>query len=423
MEEKMKEKIKLGIFGLNRGASFYSIIKTHGGEVVAICDSNESRISKSIEKLGEDAKKVTSYTDFEEFFKHDMDAVFLANGFHQHAPYAVRFLEKGVHVLSECVSNGTLGEGVALVRAAEKSNAVYMLAENYPYMKFNQEMKKVYSKGSLGRAMYAEGEYNHPVGPDDAKFILKYKPYELHWRNYNPASYYITHSLAPLMYITGAFPKRVTAMPVYAPLSDDYASGSYVGDQAAIITCLNDDDSVFKVTGCAHFGAHGNSYRVCCEKGQIENIRGSGGKVMLRYNSWDIPEGMEENNYYMPEWDPEFKEEIEKSGHGGGDFFVFKNFFECIRENKKPDFDVYFATTTASVAIMAHRSVLAGGQPFDIPDFRKEEDRKRYEDDYLTPYPGLDGTPPTLECCSHPEYRPSDIQLAKYRAIIDPKKD
>ena len=36
-----------------------------------------------------------------------------------------------------------------------------------------------------------------------------------------------------------------------------------VGDRAAIITTLNHDDSVFRVAGCAAFGSHGSSYRIC----------------------------------------------------------------------------------------------------------------------------------------------------------------
>ena len=100
MEEK---KIRLGIFGLGRGASFYSVIKAHGGEVVAICDGNEERIKSSLEKLGEDADKATAYTDFEEFFKHDMDAVFIANCFHEHTPYGLysKHVSHQVHSLYE----------------------------------------------------------------------------------------------------------------------------------------------------------------------------------------------------------------------------------------------------------------------------------------------------------------------------------
>jgi len=40
-----------------------------------------------------------------------------------------------------------------------------------------------------------------------------------------------------------------------------------------MISTINDDGSVFRFTGCSHFGAHGNSYRVCGTEGQIENFR------------------------------------------------------------------------------------------------------------------------------------------------------
>ncbi len=91
----------------------------------------------------------------------------------------------------------------------------------------------------------------------------------------------------------------------------------------------------------------------------MENVRGCGGKVMLRYNSWSTPEGKQEDNYYMPTWDGlnMDTEAIEKAGHGGGDYFVIREFFNCIRENKKPEFDEYFATTMTSVAILGYRSL------------------------------------------------------------------
>jgi predicted dehydrogenase len=294
-----------------------------------------------------------------------------------------------------------------------------MLAENYPFMLFNQEMYKVYRGGTLGKILFAEGEYNHPLDPDDSASIKKLRPYPNHWRNLLPRTYYITHSLAPLMYITGSKPVRITAMPVFAPFPADSLMGLGVGDRSAIITCLNDDDSVFRVTGCAAYGAHGNSYRLCCEKGQIENIRGYSARIMLRYNKWDVPEGMESKNEYDPDWDDKDKALIEQSGHGGGDFYVIREFLNCIRENKRPVFDEYFATTMASVAILAHRSVLERGAPYDIPDFHKEEDRVKYENDRLTPFFGSDGSEPTVPCCSHPDHKPSDEEVEKYLRILN----
>lgn len=408
------KNIRLGIFGLGRGASFFESILVNNGEVVALCERDKAKLEETAKSLPE---KPTCYTDFDAFLEHDMDAVFLANCFHEHSFYAIRCLEKGLHVLSECTSNLTMAEGVTLVRAAEKSQAFYMLAENYPFMQFNQEMRRVYRGGSLGKVLFAEGEYNHPFNLNDTALHKSLRPYAEHWRNFLPRTYYITHSLAPLMYITGSVPTRVSAMPVYAPLDEYDYNGCLVGDRAAIITCLNNDDSVYRVTGCAAFGAHHNAYRVCGTKGQIENVRGGGGKVMLRYNDWEKPEGAECEHYYQPEWPAELKELIERAGHGGGDFFVMKEFFDCIRQKRRPEFDAYFATTCASVAILGHRSLMEKGVPYDIPDFHREEDRKRYENDHFHPFPDKEGKR-AISCCSNPDYKPAEEQYRRYLELV-----
>ena len=412
----MKRTVKFGIFGLGRGSTFYNVILSNNGEVVAVCDRNEKKLADAKKHLGED---LVTYTDFDEFLNHDgLEAIFLCNNFNQHVPFAIKALEKGIHVLSECSSNSTMAEGVALVRAAERSKAIYMLSENYPFMIFNKEMRRVYREGTLGKLLYAEGEYNHPVDPHNHKELKQLRPYYHHWRNWLPRTYYITHSLAPLMYITGAWPTRVTAMPVYAPFPKDSLLSAGVQDRAAIITCLNNDDSVFRLTGCAAFGAHENSYRVCGTEGQIENVRGEKGRVLLRYNKWSKPEGKEDNNTYNPAWNDPDEALIKKADHGGGDFLVIREFFDCIREGRRPEFDVYFATTMASVGILAHRSMLERGVPYDIPDFRLEEDRVKYENDHLSPFFGPNGELPTIQACSHGSAVKSDEEIAAHEAFL-----
>lgn len=407
------KKIKIGIFGASRGVDIAkNFMQIDSCEVVALCDFNEKRRNEGLERLG---GNVAAYEDFNTFIEHDMDAVVLANYFHEHTPYAIKCFEKGIHVFSECISNGTMAEGVELVKAFEKSNCIYMLAENYPQMIFNREMKRVCDGGTLGKIIYAEGEYNHPVPADYTAFNKTHIYFMEHWRNHLPRTYYITHSLAPIMWASGATPKRVSAVPVYAPLKEKITA-RHVGDRAAIVTTLNDDDSVFKITGCAAFGAHSNSYRLCGENGQIENLRGMGEKVMLRYNDWAVPEGKEEVNLYDPVWNDDDEDSIAQSGHGGGDFIVARMFLDCIKEGRQPEhpYDIYSATAMASVAILAHRSILNGGISYDIPDFRLEECRKEYENDRLTPFYGTDGSKPNIPCCSHTDYKPTQEQINNY---------
>ena len=411
-------RIRVGIFGAGRGVNLSKNFMLLNCDIVALCDYHEKRLEEARKKLGDD---VVCYKSFDEFIEHDMDAVILANDYDEHTPYAIRCMERGIHVFSECVSNVTMAEGVELIRAFEKSDVIYMLAENYPDMKFNREMKRVVDSGNLGRIIYAEGEYNHPVGGMDLKFLKTYNFYEKHWRNYLPRSYYITHSLGPVMRITGATPKRVTCMnPYLSNLGTEIPTACRVGDAASIITTMNDDGSVFRVTGCAKFGAHHHTYRICGEKGQIENLRGMGEKVMLRYNEWNTPEGCPTESMYEPGWhDPE-ESLIRQGGHGGGDYITCRTFVNCIKEGKQPEhpYDIHSAVTMSSVAVLAHRSALEGGVPYDIPDFHEEEWKKKYENDRLTPFWGKNGEAPTLPCTTQPDFAPTEKQLKLYKELI-----
>ena len=412
------KKFKIGIFGVGRGMYLARDFMLLNCDIVAICDFHEERLQAAAKELG---NTTAVYKDFDSFIEHDMDAVVLANYFHEHTPYAIKCFKKGLHVFSECISNGTMAEGVELVKAFEKSNSIYMLAENYPQMIFNREMKRICDGGTLGKILYAEGEYNHPGNPYDTAFKKEYNYFEKHWRNYVPRTYYITHSLGPVMWSTGATPKKVTAFSVFAPIKqEDAPTASHSGDRVAIITTQNDDGSIFRVTGCAAFGGHHNAYRICGTEGQIENLRGTD-KVCLRYNGWSKPEDMEETNLYKPNWNDKDEELIEKSGHGGGDYLTARMFLDCIRENKQPEhpFDIYSAVAMSSVAILGHRSMLEGGMPYDIPDFKNEADCKLYENDRKTPFYSTDGNKPNIPCCSHPDFKPSEQQIAEYKKCLN----
>ena len=412
------EKIKIGVFGAGRGVDIAVNFQALGCEIVAICDFHTERREAGKKTLGVDV----AYDNFDDFIQHEMDAMIVANYFHEHAPYVIRCFEKGIHVFCECIANGTMAEGVQLYLAGQNTKSIYFLAENYPQMKFNLEMQRVAKSGALGKILYAEGEYNHPGDPSDREFKKRYNYFPKHWRNFGPRTYYITHSLGPVMRATGATPKTVTAFAAFDPIPDGYPSASYSGDRAAIITTQNDDGSIFRVTGCAAFGGHHNAYRICGDKGQIENVRGMGEKIMLRYNGWEMPEGAEQEiNLYDPEWKQKDEEAINASGHGGSDYVTARMFIECIKQGKQPEhpFDLKSAIAMSSVAILAHRSSLQGGKPYEIPDFSKAEDREKYENDYLSPYYKTDGTEPTMPCCSHPDYAPTDLQVQLYKDLVD----
>ena len=229
------------------------------------------------------------------------------------------------------------------------------------------------------------------------------------------------------MKATGAKPRRVCALPinydVAIPENDQVISNSYVNDKTCIIVTQNDDGSVFRVVGNSSFGSKGNIYRIAGTKGQIENMRCAEGKISLNFNDWQIPEGYEEHNVYIPKEDEALGALAEKTGHAGGDFYMFRDFIDCINTGRTPFFDVYTSTMMSAVGILAHRSVLGGGTPFDVPDFRREEDRALWENDTISPFYAYGTTEPTIQCGSDPNFRPDKNRRARYMKIMEECKD
>ena len=101
------KKIKVGVVGVYRGGSMMKYCNiADNAELVAICDKWVEGLERKKKELGTDT--ITYYTDFEEFIKHDMDAVVLANYANEHAPFAIKCLKAGKHVFSEVLPVQTL---------------------------------------------------------------------------------------------------------------------------------------------------------------------------------------------------------------------------------------------------------------------------------------------------------------------------
>ena len=273
------KNIRVGVVGIKRGSGFARNAGHVGMELVALCDTLEERLLN----LGKELN-VATYTDYDKFLEHDMDAVILANYFHQHAPFAVKALEAGKHVMSETASNTTLAEGVALCRTVEKTSKIYMLAENYPYTVFNQEMRRVYRTGEIGEVTYAEGEYNHPMAP---RARLRISPGMKHWRAWIPSTYYCTHALAPLMCITDTIPVKVNGLSIACRQVDELTVR--VADPGSVMLCRMDNGAVFRIFGLLLPG-HSNWYRVHGSRGAMEIVRGPGyfgpGGVRVWHEEW-----------------------------------------------------------------------------------------------------------------------------------------
>ncbi|MEA4889012.1 MAG: Gfo/Idh/MocA family oxidoreductase [Clostridiaceae bacterium] len=398
--------IKIGVVGLGRGMTFANPEEFLGVKLQALCDIKEEKLKQMADKIG---GGIQTYTNFDDMLASDIDAVVLANYFDEHAPFAIKALQAGKHVMSECSCNSTIAEGVALCRAVEKSGKIYMLAENYPYSRTMMELRRIYQAGELGQAMYGDGEYNHPMSADVNNEI---SPGEFHWRNTLPATYYCTHALAPLMVATDTMPVSISG---FAIANDEvYRGTAKRSDPGAAIICRMDNGAIFKLLGTGLPG-HSGYYRLHGSHGAAEIERRTG-QLLVWHDEWDIPHDSMSSRTYMPEWS-EYRELANKAGHGGGDFWTTLLFTKAIRENVQPYLDVYRGVAMSSVGIQAWKSALQNGVPLAMPDFKNEASRVLYEKDIWNPIlkAGVDIT--TLPPASIVGYEPTADDLAAARAI------
>jgi predicted dehydrogenase len=293
----MDRAVRVGVLGLRRGAAMARLAQQIGMELVAVCERDDRRREQAATALGAHA-----YREVEPFLDHVMDAVILVNDFDQHAPVAVDALERGLSVLSETAACRTIAEGVALVEAAERSDGIYMFAENYPYMPFTREMRRRYAAGDIGEVRYAEAEYL-----DEPADLMAMVTDRSHWRARNPATYYCTHSLAPIAAITGTRPVQVSGVVV--PTAGDAAALERARrgrGWAALLVVRLDNGAVCKsLHGFLEAGQQA-WVRLHGDRGLMENLR-QGDTRTLRM-IWDVEDGEDwrrAEEVVLP-WPPEF---------------------------------------------------------------------------------------------------------------------
>jgi len=409
-----KREIKIGVFGLHRGLSFVNNLqKIDKVKLVSVCEKDDETIEKAKRFLPSDT---LIFKDFDLFIDSGIDAVILANYFHEHAKYAIIALEKNIHVLSETTAAPTLSECVKLCRAVENSKCKYMLAANNPWKPATRELQKLYREGTIGKVRYAQAEYLHPTEAEPKGFNNRNKDNYTHWRKHLPRTYYNMHSMGTLMEITGAMPIRVSGKALFAPDYEESVSQPYVGDITGICIAKMDNGAVFNATGCSALGPVSKWVRLAGDLGNIETDRFDKGqsRVRINYMKYAIPEGKEENasrSYDAPlagECGVFTREEIDfaklgpalMTGHSGHcDFWITLAFIKYLRNEYEPFFTVYKAVALSAAAILSWRSILNNGIEYDIPDFSDKRRRRKYENDTLSPFPDENGNC-TLPCSS-----------------------
>jgi predicted dehydrogenase len=347
--------MRIGVVGLRMGLYLADWCRRVGLDVVSACDRDPEPRARARERLP--GAVVTDR--WEDLLDHDLDGVVLANDFDAHAPLAVAFLEHGVHVLSEAAACAGEEEGRRLIAAAERSSATYSFAENYVLHPHTRLLRGVVESGEVGRVSLVEADYLHGMSPEAVEALIGDPA---HWRGRIAPTAYCTHTVSPVLALTGAWPVEVTAFPV------DEAHA-----RAAVVLVVRLSTGALAVTRHGFLQGEADSHwswlSVRGTRALAESVRAPGDRawsVRVRAEGWTREDGRVSDEERVPPPLPLSDGVVERSAEGTA--LLLQGFRATVEKGEPPLIPVRPAVAASLVGVAGAESLAAGSRPVTLPD-------------------------------------------------------
>lgn len=395
----MERKVKMAVIGLGgRGKSMLKnvILKFEDIEVTALCDIYPDRVSDAV-KMVEEAHGYTpfgseNYKDV--LARDDVEMVYIATAWESHVEIAIAAQRAGKATGLEVGGSFSISELEELVKAHEKTNVPFMLMENCCYNDNELFATAAVRAGTLGTVVHCSGTYGHDLRKEIAQGNIN-RHYRL--RNYTlrNAENYPTHELGPIARILNinrgnrmvslvSIASKACGMEEYISSNPElveqdptlkdrkFKQGDIVN---TIITCENGETIALKLDTTLP-----RSYS------RELTVKGTKGYYSQDTNTLFL-DGMREfwksdkyldayaNNakeyydQYMPDVWNKMTDEARKSGHGGMDGIMFREFINAYKEGREMPIDVYDCASWMCITALSAQSIAMGGMPQAIPDF------------------------------------------------------
>jgi len=379
-------KLNIGVLGLGRGAVAAEIASKYANRVriAAVCDLDPKRLESAATRLG----VPNAYSDCEAMFRDpELDAIYVATPIPAHAEHCAAALRAGKHVLSEVTVLTDLRDAKLLLDAQRESGKIYMLAENYCYLKAWSMVMKMVRAGLFGELYYAEGDYlmNFHQRPGF--------PYVGGWRqnvyHMHRGHVYITHSLGPLMQAFGYEPlERVSCMgsgshPRRRGLRADNTcdlllqtpSEKLIRLRQDFLSWRPDNYLFYAIQGTDGVYEGGRSYPGACHEGDRRAVQEASHKVCVKGlcgpEEWIDLFSLKEFLPDMSEgWLPD--DAIRQYGvYNEGVGVMFNDFAAAALDGKKAELSLERALNWTAAGLVSEQSADLRGVPVDIPVFER----------------------------------------------------
>ncbi len=149
--------ITVGVVGLGLGRHFVAAnASTEAVERLIVCDPDAARVTAI---RGEYPQIAAGYSDLDEMIAaEDLDAVNIVTPDHMHRPQVERCLAAGLHVLQTKPLATTLEDARAIVRAAEATDRVVMVAHERRFRSVWRAVKALVDEGRLGEIIHVRSD-------------------------------------------------------------------------------------------------------------------------------------------------------------------------------------------------------------------------------------------------------------------------
>jgi predicted dehydrogenase len=401
-------KARLAFIGVGmRGAGLLQEAVSQGQvDINAVCDINPGAIDNAKAVISKSGLKAPVWYsgehDFEKIVQRDdVDGVIIATPWNWHLPMALASLKAGKYTGCEVISGLTVEEIWELVHASEKTGTPYMMLENVCYRRDVMAVLNMARKDMFGQITYAECGYQHDLREvifnDGVHMMgggLEFGDKginEAHWRTQSyidrNADLYPTHGIGPVSQVLNI--TRGNQFAYLTSMSSPSASlHQYILDQGGPLhhnagVKFKCGDVVTTLIKCTNGEMVKMTFDTCSPRPYSLGFRIQGTEGIWTDEAQGIYfqklapehhqyEGIEKyiKQYDHPYW-AKYGHLAEGSGHGGMDYFIIREFVECVRYKKPFLMDVYDAATWSVMGPLSQHSIAQNSAPVAIPDFTR----------------------------------------------------
>jgi predicted dehydrogenase len=409
-----EKKAGLAFIGVGmRGAGLLlETVKQGNSHIVAVSDIDPAAINnvrKIMKDHGlKDPEYYTEENDFEKIVQRDdVEGVIISTPWKWHLPMSAASMKAGKYTGCEVLAGLTVPEIWELVNIQEKTGAPYMMLENVCYRRDVMAVLNMARQGLFGQITYAECGYQHDLrevifndGVNMTGGGVEFGDKginEARWRTQHyidrNGDLYPTHGIGPvanMLNITrGNQFTQMVAMASPAASLHRYIVQKGGASHPNTKVKFKCGDVVTSLIQCANGEVIKMTFDTSSPRPYSLGFRVQGTEGIWTDDAQGIylqqrspkPHEYEPVENYIREFDHPYWSKYESvansSGHGGMDYFIIREFVDCVIHKKPLTMDIYDAAMWSVLSPLSERSIALRSKPVLIPDFTRGKWKQR----------------------------------------------